>query len=102
MTMGSSEGGKRLPSNPEERYHAVMRYLAQLLWAAGAADESIAVLSALACRGLGPIGGSRAEESGGVGRGPQGKGSGDQEPVVLATPTGQVIPFGPIPQYPFL
>jgi hypothetical protein len=47
MTTGAGEGGKRAPSTPEERYHAVVRYLAQLLWAAGGADEAIAVLSAL-------------------------------------------------------
>ncbi|NJC71486.1 hypothetical protein HC031_17430 [Planosporangium thailandense] len=47
MTTGTGEGGTRLPSTAEERYHAVVRYLAQLLWAAGAADEAITVLSAL-------------------------------------------------------
>jgi hypothetical protein len=47
MITGTSEGGKRLPSNAEERYYAVVRYLTQLLWAAGAADEAMAILSAL-------------------------------------------------------
>lgn len=43
MTMGADKA----PSTPEQRYHAVVRYLAQLLWAAEAADEAIAVLSDL-------------------------------------------------------